>query len=198
MGLSQQIGASSLIKPGVIDNAAARPASPYEGQTVFQKDTDQLFVYNGTAWKQVPTAATAGAVLQIVNSAFSTATTNNTSTFADTGLTATITPTSLSSKILVMVSQNGCFKTVANSENRMNIRLMRDATNIAKVSGDLFLYTGSASSNGGSASISFMDSPATISATTYKTQFQNPNNTAAIIAQEGSAVSTITLIEISA
>ena len=50
MGLTQQIGASSLIKPGVIDNTAARPASPYEGQVIFQKDTDQLLVWNGTAW----------------------------------------------------------------------------------------------------------------------------------------------------
>ena len=50
MGISQQIGASSLIRPGVIDNAAARPASPYEGQMVYQKDTDQIFVWNGTSW----------------------------------------------------------------------------------------------------------------------------------------------------
>jgi hypothetical protein len=50
MGITQQIGASSLIKPGVIDNAAARPASPFEGQVIFQKDTDQLLVWNGTTW----------------------------------------------------------------------------------------------------------------------------------------------------
>ena len=50
MGITQQIGASSLIKPGVIDNTAARPASPYEGQVIYQKDTDQLLVWNGTAW----------------------------------------------------------------------------------------------------------------------------------------------------
>lgn len=50
MGISQQIGASSLIKAGVIDAAASRPASPYEGQVIFQKDTDQLLVWNGTAW----------------------------------------------------------------------------------------------------------------------------------------------------
>ena len=50
MGITQQIGASSLIKPGVIDNTAARPASPYEGQVIFQKDTDQVLVWNGTAW----------------------------------------------------------------------------------------------------------------------------------------------------
>ena len=137
-------------------------------------------------------------VLQVVYGSTSTATTNNTSTFADTSLTASITPQSSSSKVLVMVSQNGCFKNSANSENRMNIRLMRGATNIAKVSGDLFLYTNTADSNGASASISFLDTPATTSATTYKTQFSNPNNTAAVIVQEGSAVSTIVLMEISA
>lgn len=50
MGITQQIGASSLIKPGVIDNTAARPASPFEGQVIYQKDTDQLLVWNSTAW----------------------------------------------------------------------------------------------------------------------------------------------------
>lgn len=137
-------------------------------------------------------------VLQVIYGSTSTATTNNTSTFADTTLTATITPQSSSSKVLVMVSQNGCFKTSANSENRMNLRLVRTATTIAKMSGDLFLYTGNAESNGASASISYLDSPATTSATTYKTTFMNPNNTAACIVQEGSAVSTMILMEISA
>jgi hypothetical protein len=53
MGITQQLGASSIIKPGVIDNTAARPASPYEGQVIFQKDTDQLLVWNGTAWVMI-------------------------------------------------------------------------------------------------------------------------------------------------
>lgn len=50
MGITQQIGASSLIKPGVIDNTAARPASPFEGQMIYQKDTDAVLVWNGSAW----------------------------------------------------------------------------------------------------------------------------------------------------
>lgn len=137
-------------------------------------------------------------VLQVVYGSTTTSTTNNTSTFADTTLSATITPQSTSNKVLVMVSQNGCFKTNQNSENRMNIRLMRGATNIAKVSGDLFLYTNNPESNGGAASISFLDSPGSTSALTYKTQFSNPNNQAAVIVQEGSAVSTMVLMEISA
>jgi hypothetical protein len=50
MGITQNTGASSLIKPGVIDNTAARPASPFEGQVIYQKDTDAVLVWNGTAW----------------------------------------------------------------------------------------------------------------------------------------------------
>lgn len=50
MGITQQSAAARLIQPGVIANASERPASPYEGQCIFQKDTDQLLVWNGTAW----------------------------------------------------------------------------------------------------------------------------------------------------
>jgi hypothetical protein len=50
MPISNQIGASSLIRPGVIDSAATRPASPFTGQCIFQTDTNQLLVWNGTAW----------------------------------------------------------------------------------------------------------------------------------------------------
>jgi hypothetical protein len=50
MGITNNIPPSRLIQPGVIDNTAARPASPFEGQCIFQKDTDQLLVWNGTAW----------------------------------------------------------------------------------------------------------------------------------------------------
>ena len=38
------------LKPGVIDNAAARPSSPFEGQLVYEKDIDMLAIWNGTEW----------------------------------------------------------------------------------------------------------------------------------------------------
>ena len=50
MGMTSQSQASRLIQPGVIASSAERPASPFEGQCIFQKDTDQLLVWNGTAW----------------------------------------------------------------------------------------------------------------------------------------------------
>jgi len=49
MGISQQIGSSSLSKPGVC-TSSTRPATPYEGQMIYETNTDKVLVWNGTAW----------------------------------------------------------------------------------------------------------------------------------------------------
>ena len=49
MGISQQIGSSSLSKPGVC-TSSTRPATPYEGQMIYETNTDKVLVYNGSAW----------------------------------------------------------------------------------------------------------------------------------------------------
>lgn len=61
MGLSQQIGASSLAKPGVC-TSTTRPATPYEGQMIYETDTDKVLIYNGTAWVPNPMIFTTEAV----------------------------------------------------------------------------------------------------------------------------------------
>ena len=50
MGLSNYLPNSRISQAGVVPNEAARPASPYEGQMVYQQDIDAVLVYNGTAW----------------------------------------------------------------------------------------------------------------------------------------------------
>jgi hypothetical protein len=145
------------------------------------------------------TPAAGGKVLQVVNATYGVAVSNSTSTYADTGLTATITPSSASSKILVLFQQNGLNKSAANVSSRVNIRLLRGATSILSL-GDYFLYNGTAVEIvGETASASYLDSPATTSATTYKTQFMNPVNVASVAVQAVSVhTSTITLLEIGA
>ncbi len=49
MSLSSQLASSRLIQPGVC-TSSTRPASPFEGQCIFETDTDKLLVWNGTAW----------------------------------------------------------------------------------------------------------------------------------------------------
>jgi hypothetical protein len=135
-------------------------------------------------------------ILQVVYGSTSTPVSNSTNTMADSGLTATITPQATSSKILVMISQ-GAFKNNANGENRVNLITLRGATQIAG-SGSLYLYTSVADFNSATYSVSILDTPATTSAVTYKTQFMNPNNTASVTVQPSDSLSTMILMEVSA
>ena len=137
-------------------------------------------------------------VLQVVQGATSTEVSNSTTTRADTGLTATITPQASSSKILVLVEQVACNKTIGNSQNGLNLWLMRGATTIQQFA-FVGLYTDSLLQNRGNFSTAYLDSPATTSATTYKTQFANYVAAAQVgVCVGGNAQATITLIEISA
>jgi hypothetical protein len=142
--------------------------------------------------------AAGGKVLQVVFAEYSTLVSNSTTTFADTGLTATITPSSATSKILVFVAQNGGRKSNGNSENSIGIRLVRGATTINTFARDAG-YTGTAINNYiPTLACIHLDSPATTSATTYKTTFNNGTAAATVDLQQGGITSTITLMEIGA
>jgi hypothetical protein len=137
-------------------------------------------------------------VLQVVAADNSTQANNSTNTFADTGTTATITPSATSSKILVLVTQSSIGKGGANAASGVTLRLMRGATVISGFAYNMG-YTNTASTNYvGNSSCMFLDSPATTSATTYKTQFKNEANADGVSVQLGSGVSNIVLLEISA
>ena len=137
----------------------------------------------------------AGAVLQVVSASTSTAVSNSTTTYADTGLTATITPKFNTSKILVLISQSAQ-KTNGNVNNSTNIKLFRGATDLGRIIYALS-YSGSILDFYNQASTQYLDSPATTSATTYKTQFANNVAAAAVNVQPDSiGLSIITLMEI--
>jgi len=135
-----------------------------------------------------------GKVLQVVEGRYSTQVDNSTTTYADTGLTATITPSAASSKILVIVKQASS-KNELNSANATYIQLLRGATQIDEVIG---YYTNTAIVLYGTLSLMKLDSPSTTSATTYKTQFKNGTAASAVNVQAGSFASTIILMEIGA
>jgi hypothetical protein len=141
----------------------------------------------------------AGSVLQVVNATSNAGTTSSSTTYADTGLTVSITPTSSTSKILVFVSINGGYK--AGSDCALCTRLVRDSTAISNIDG-MTLYTGSTAAAGGTVSFNYLDSPATTSSTTYKVQMASSNAGRTVqinnyISFVGS-VSAITVMEISA
>jgi hypothetical protein len=148
-------------------------------------------------------APSAGKLIQVVFASYATEVGSSSSTYADTGLTASITPTSATSKVLVFVTQQGVSKSAASSATGVKIQLLRGSTSILKM-GDANANTNSLLlANIGSVSGSYLDSPATTSSTTYKTQFASTNATSQARVQNfdadsAAAVSTITLMEIGA
>ena len=142
------------------------------------------------------TPAGGGKVLQVVAGTTSASASNSTTTYADTGLTATITPSAASSKVLVLVSQQGVRKSDGNSGNGLIFQLLRGATALMDARTN---YTATALFLDGSWSAVWLDSPNTTSATTYKTQFANRIAAAAVSVQVNSdEESSIVLMEIGA
>jgi hypothetical protein len=161
----------------VFDDSAARGSAiptPSEGMVTYLKDTNQVQAFNGSAF------APLGTILQVVSvtktDTFSTAST----TFVDiTGVTASITPSSTSSKIMVFA------ETAGGSDNDVTVhfRVARGGTalNVGDVAGSRVQATFSIFSNnanvGGRVSVvngnsTFLDSPASTSSLTYTLQMR--------------------------
>ena len=171
MPFSSVLGANSVIRPGVC-TSTTRPTVPYEGQLIYETDTDRVASYNGSAWVYTAT----GAVLQVKSVAKTDTFSMASSTPADvTGLSVSITPTSANNKILIL----GALSAGNNTNNSVSVypRLMRDSTAIGlgDTAGSRRRITSNASflnnnSNMSTIPFVFLDSPATTSATTYKIQ----------------------------
>jgi cytoskeletal protein CcmA (bactofilin family) len=165
-------GASALLSPG---------------------SANQVLTSDGTdiSWAA---AAAGGKVLQVVTAATSTEATSTSTTYADTNLTADITPANSSNKILVLVSQS-----ISSVGGRAGgaLRILRGSTEVEEYS-----QISNAENQFGQHFIQHLDSPSSTSSTTYHTEFKRIDQSGTVTAQRndssGNATSTITLIEIGA
>lgn len=184
-------------KGDIIAATAADTASRLAVGTNGQVLTADSTAATGLKWA---TAGGGGKVLQVISTTIATTVSNSTTTFADTGVTATITPTSATSKILVILSIMGS-KNATTATSGLDLRLLRGATQILEIVSALG-RTGTALANISSASTSYLDSPATTSATTYKVTFANNDTGSAVFINPAvnttNSNSTITLMEIGA
>ena len=221
-GSSQQWIASN--GPQVFVGTAA-PAG-YQGQLWFNSTNGRTYIYydDGTTAQWVSAVGEialtsadlpAGTVLQVVSTTktdiYSASVTDPNFTSNVTGLEASITPRSTSSKILVQVSISG-----ARDGNYVIVvpRLMRDSTpiGIATSAGSRTAATSpqiivsGATANIGVANINFLDSPNTTSSITYGVQLAGVGSTHTVFVNRGATdfdnsnyargISTITLMEI--
>ena len=210
MPLSNVLGAQSVIKPGVC-TSSTRPASPFEGQLIYETDTDLVLAYNGSSWRAVSdTSATNGGILQIVSTTKTdTFSTTSTSYVDVTGLSVSITPTSATSKVYIHCTTTGAG---TSGTNIAYLQLVRDSTALAlgDVAGSRSVATSGfaalGTNNQSNSAMAYLDSPATTSATTYKLQmrvhagtgFLNRSETDSSSSNFGRYSSTITVFEVSA
>jgi hypothetical protein len=164
-----------------------------------------LTVAGGVPTWATPAAGGGGKVLQVVQATYDTPVTVTSTTQSDTGLSCSITPSSSSSKVLVFVTQfltqsrTGTFLSAGWSLVRGSTRIFPD---------DETGNGGGYADNGGTnyreflatQTMGYLDSPATTSSVTYKTQMR-VNLTAgssAVIAQNDTTMSSMILMEIGA
>ncbi len=137
----------------------------------------------------------AGAVLQVV-SAFTTTNTSTTSSsyVAVTNLTASIIPSSASSKILVLVNMN-IYGTLSGTEGAMTI--YRAGADLTAGAGFADAYTGS-SDFIMQTPMMYLDSPSSTSSVTYAVYIKRTQGTGTLQTSLRGTTSTITLMEIAA
>ena len=149
---------------------------------------NNLVTSNGSG---VITSSAFGKVLQVVSVTNTTQQTTTSGTYvASTGFTASITPSSTSSKILVSVMSN------IRSSADASYTLYRGATNLAGSDAFVQIYAGGADIRQ-LMTINYLDAPSTTSATTYTLYFLAGAGTA-YINQEGTKQGQIILTEIGA
>lgn len=135
-------------------------------------------------------------VLQVVTATTTTAATTTAGSYASTGLTATITPSSTSSQVLVLVSAPMGFASGVSFYATV-FRGTTAGTNLGGGTGNALveLYSTAAATTITQVAISVLDSPATASAQTYTLAFNSTNGFFCIL---GRSKATMTLMEISA
>jgi hypothetical protein len=181
-----------------VNTAASLALAQYESGTLDFTSTSAAIFIKGAGGA----AGGGGKVLQVVSANVSSLTTINTTTFTDTALSLAITPTLNTSKVLVFCVQN-LYVARASSGNGAAIQLLRGASVIhAQAATSQSLYMSATGATGieimGMIPLTYLDSPATTSSTTYKIQarLNTTANSGEMVANN--AISTITLLEIGA
>jgi len=137
-----------------------------------------------------------GAVVKVVGATTSTQVSTTSASYVDSGLTVTITPSSASNKVLILVSS--CFETYRAGASCIGYAaLLRGASLITSDAANLGINIGTSAETETYTqfNLSYLDSPATTSATTYKVQVKGLSGTR-VKTNSGNTIGSIIAIEV--
>ena len=138
-----------------------------------------------------------GAVLQVVQGTYATQVSTTSLSFVTTGLAASITPTSATSKILILFVTSALNSTSANGTIYTIFRGTTSGTNLNSSSEGFGNFASAANAMYAPYSGSWLDSPSTTSSQTYTMAMAARGGTTAY-AQVGNATASMILMEIAA
>ena len=138
-------------------------------------------------------AGVGGKVLQQITSVYGTATSTTSSSFVTTNLSASITPSSTSNKILIIFNINSI--SVNDISTGAGISLFRDSTEIFSTE-EYCAYNDGSSVNYSNAGASYLDTPSSTSSINYNLKFKRNLGSGTISIHANNRGSSITLMEI--
>ena len=137
------------------------------------------------------TTASTGTVLQVVNTTNTTAYSTTSSSFVSTGITASITPSFSTSKILVLFS---CAVSNTTTNGSIDLSVSRGGTEVGRCQA---WYAASSSGSAGGI-VQVFDSPSTTSSVTYTISLRTNGTGTGFIRPDGASQNVLTLMEIAA
>jgi hypothetical protein len=188
-------GIMSLILQGSTSGSVTLQEPAVSGSTVLSLPAvSGTLITTASSGQSIPKAALpTGSVLQVVSAVmgggiFST----SSGSFVDVGFSATITPTSATSRILILFNSGGITRPAVANEC-VRLRIVRGSSTVI-YGGDNLIFSSSATQfQDFPSSYQYVDSPATTSSTTYKIQMETRlGNTCSM----NNNVATLQLLEI--
>jgi hypothetical protein len=205
--------ADAAARDSALGTAVASGNALREGMVAWLDSDDSVIAYDGSAWNPVGAEPPAGIGSNVVSTLKDDTFTTSSTSFVDvTGFAATITPTSATSKVLVIVDAK---IGTEGADYNVVLQLLRDATvaliapsagsRVAGFAG--FHQNSNFSASPFAANAVYLDSPNTTSATEYKVQMRAPRGSTGSLNSKHPdtnnssfvrTVSSITLIEVAA
>jgi len=189
--------ADSAARGSALGTAAGTGVPLAEGMVSYLDDTNVLSVYDGATWNPF------GLVSQVVHVSKTNTFSTTSSTFVDvTGLSLSITPSSSSSKVLLVGAINMGISTAGSGGDYGWCRLNGGNVSTGLTANGMVRTPLDVASEVRAASVVYLDSPATTSATSYAWQARRVIGTVYInTSQNGTysqLVSSLTAIEVRA